>query len=126
MNETNYSALTIGPDGLNIQKLKKFWQEKSNKVAFEKLNTRVDEVHSSLLSAVKPVDYHLASEIANTAEVKSKHYIVSTIEELLKLTKSLKFGLCVRHEHVYAYNGQYWKPINASEFKVFLGKVAHR
>lgn len=127
MNEQNESSITVGPNGMNAEDMKRFWADKAKRIASEKQrSTKLDESLQSLLGQVQKVNYQLEVEAANGSNVKCQHYIVITIEELLKLARKLRWGLCVRNGHVYVYNGQYWKPIPAEEFKSFLGKVGER
>lgn len=53
-----------------------------------------------------------------------KHYKIITIEKLLQLIETKVWGLCHRQSFFYAYNGQYWVPIDTEVLKSFLGKVA--
>lgn len=126
MSEENNTDFSIGPDGLNIEDARRFWKEKSEKVYLEKQqDAKMDPALHSLLNEVQKVEYHLEVS-GDTLKLKMQDYIVITIEELLKLAKRLKWGLCVRNGHVYVYNGRYWKPIPAEEFRFFLGKVGEK
>lgn len=56
--------------------------------------------------------------------ITQKHYKIITIEKLLQLIETKDWGLCHRQSFFYAYNGQYWVPIDTDVLRSFLGKVA--
>lgn len=60
----------------------------------------------------------------NAIKLNLKHFLVITIEEIIKKAKSKKFGLCMNKSFVYIYNGEYWKNIEQKTFENFLGEAA--
>ena len=58
--------------------------------------------------------------------VKQKHFLVASIEELLKLVKAQNYQLARKNDFVFAFNGEYWKEIDREALKDFLMAVAQK
>lgn len=107
-----------------------------------------DQILNQLLQDVKEVDYlakgkeslkkklkapHLTNEEKQTLKeaienfkLSDKHYLIITIEEIINLTKSKKWGLCKNQGFIYLYNGAYWKSIDKEAFQMFLGEASEK
>lgn len=57
----------------------------------------------------------------NSFKLNEKHFLIITIEEVLKKAKSMKLGLCMNLDFVYLFNGEFWKSIEQKTFENFLG-----
>jgi len=55
-----------------------------------------------------------------------KHYLVLTIENVLKLAERNRWGLCKNHDFIYLFNGTYWTDIDKETFQKFLGEAAEK
>jgi len=55
-----------------------------------------------------------------------KHYLVLSIENVLKVAAKNRWGLCKNLEFVYLYNGTYWTCIDKEAFQKFLGEAAEK
>lgn len=62
----------------------------------------------------------------NSKVPHQKHYIIYTIEELLKLAVKNDWGICKYLAFIYFYNGAYWNVTESDELKAFLSKVAEK
>lgn len=82
------------------------------------------EVLQSLLSQIEPINFHEVSGTTDDKDVKNKHHIVTTIDELQRMATAFGWGVCMHNESIYIYNGQFWQIIEPAEFKSFLGDVA--
>jgi len=87
-----------------------------------------DRILNKLLDQFEPIDFE---SIANPRgedkfKVSNKHYSVISIENVLRLAKKNKWGLCKNHDFIYLYNGSYWSDINKESFQKFLGKAAEK
>ncbi|TXE07565.1 phage/plasmid primase, P4 family [Algoriphagus aquimarinus] len=60
----------------------------------------------------------------DSMKLKEKHYLVISVEEILKKAKFQKLGLCLNGNFVYLYNGEYWKSIEQKTFENFLGEAS--
>ena len=59
-------------------------------------------------------------------KVKEKHYLILSIENLLKVAKANDFGLCKNNDFIYLYNGAYWSNIDKENFQKFLGEASEK
>jgi putative DNA primase/helicase len=83
--------------------------------------------HSVLDSILERVEALKFSDLfADVESIKQKHYLVASIEELLKLVKAHNYQLARKNDFVFAYNGEYWKQIDRDDLKDFLMTVAQR
>jgi putative DNA primase/helicase len=58
--------------------------------------------------------------------LERKHYLIVTIEEILKTAEEKKWSLCMSDENLYCYNGAYWKQVIKPELSSFLGRAAEK
>jgi putative DNA primase/helicase len=84
-----------------------------------------NKILDELLSKVKKVNFREYTNLTDEKEkLQKKHFLVVTIELLLKTAKENNFDLCRKNEVIYLFNSEYWKSIDNEVFKDFLGKVA--
>ncbi|PKA97360.1 putative DNA primase/helicase [Flavobacteriaceae bacterium MAR_2009_75] len=57
-------------------------------------------------------------------KISRNHFLIITVEQLLKIAKAKQWGLCKRNGFIYVYNGNFWNEINKEQFQHFLGKAA--
>lgn len=55
-----------------------------------------------------------------------KHFLILSIENVLKLAEKNRWGLCKNHDFIYLYNGTYWAEIDKETFQKFLGEAAEQ
>jgi putative DNA primase/helicase len=55
-----------------------------------------------------------------------KHYIIHTIEELLKLAEKNDWGLCKSDSFIYLYNGASWAVFDKADLTTFLSNAAYK
>src|SRR5690606_30937939 len=67
----------------------------------------------------------LKQDIAKKQPIQ-KHYIIYSIEELLKLATKNNWGICRNNDFIYFYNGAYWSLSDKDELKTFLSHVAEK
>jgi putative DNA primase/helicase len=60
----------------------------------------------------------------NGYKLTKNHYLILSIEQLLKIAKANNWGLCKKNGFIYLYNGYYWTEIDKESFQSFLGNVA--
>jgi putative DNA primase/helicase len=65
-------------------------------------------------------------EAIENFSITDKHYLIITIEEIINLAKSKKWGICKNQGFIYLYNGAYWKSIDKEEFQKFLGEASEK
>ena len=88
---------------------------------------QVDKIYKAL-ERLPPDDEkreELTSQLSKM-KIKTKHYLISSIEHLLKIANKNHWGLCKNQEFIYIYNGAYWKEKPKDEFEKFLGEAAEK
>ncbi|MDO6437132.1 phage/plasmid primase, P4 family [Cyclobacterium sp. 1_MG-2023] len=67
----------------------------------------------------------LKAEI-NSMKLMEKHLLIISVNEIQKMAKRKKFGLCINRDFIYLYNGEFWKSIDKKEFEKFLGEASEK
>jgi putative DNA primase/helicase len=62
----------------------------------------------------------------NGFKLTQKHYIIESIENVLRVAEQKKWGICKNANFIYLYNGAYWANIDKDIFQNFLGNAAER
>jgi len=84
------------------------------------------EVLNNLLSQLIKVDFRQLAELSEDDNLKKKHYLICTIQEILRIAYLNSWGLARRHDFIYVYNGSFWEIIEDEELKNFLGECAEK
>jgi putative DNA primase/helicase len=84
------------------------------------------DVWQEILDALEPIDFREAAALDANERLSQKHYIVITVNEVLRTARSLNCGLCRNYDFLYSYNGAFWKLIDREPLADFLGKAAQR
>lgn len=86
------------------------------------------EILSQLIEQFEPLDFEALANPHNVENFKlsNKHYLVLSIEKILKLAEKNHWGLCKNHDFIYLYNGTYWAEIDKETFQKFLGEAAEK
>jgi putative DNA primase/helicase len=102
----------------NIKKSK----QKSGSMILSKLLKDINKIDfkSIVYSSFKENKIPVPSDF----KLKRYHYIVISVEKLIKTAKSNNWGLCKKNGLIYLYNGNYWNEIDKEEFQYFLGEAA--
>ena len=79
-------------------------------------------VISALLNEIKPVDFRELAQLDEGGALNKKHYLIISIEEILKIAKVNKWSLCMNDGFIYVYNGAFWKQLSKEEIQNLLGK----
>ena len=79
-----------------------------------------------LLKEIKPVDFRKKSGLESHQELTQKHYLVITIDELIRTAVQKDWGLAINHEKVYVYNSTHWQQVEKDDLKKFLGIAARK
>jgi putative DNA primase/helicase len=65
-------------------------------------------------------------EQVQSFRLEKKHFVIVTVEEVLKVAQTNNLGLCRLHDFIYMYNGRYWEELEADTLKVFLRRAAKK
>ncbi len=86
-----------------------------------------NEILILLLEQIDKVDFRKQAALKQQSEkLGKKHYLVSGIEQILKIAQENNWGICKNQNCVYLYNGAYWNMIDNAEFESFLGEAAEK
>lgn len=83
-----------------------------------------NQILSELIRKITPVSFRELTGIADEKKLKSSHFQIITIEQILEIAKSNRWGICKNHDFVYIYNGEYWGLVDENELKSFLGEAS--
>lgn len=84
------------------------------------------KILTQLLSKVCPIDFKKIAELAEDQNLENRHYLIITVEQLLKCAKKNNWGMCQNNDFIYLYNGAFWSLVEDSELKMFLGISAEK
>lgn len=84
----------------------------------------VRAVLDDLLNQILKVDFHKKANIEEEKKIPRKIYVVLVIDVLLGTSGKNNWGLATRNGFIYVYNGKYWQPMDAEDFKPFLAEAA--
>ena len=81
-------------------------------------------VLSELLEQFDELDFRERAGLTRTQKLTRKIFVVIAVEEIISKATANNWGLCIKNDFIYLYNGRYWQPLNAEEFKPFLAEAA--
>ncbi|MGE0021488.1 MAG: phage/plasmid primase, P4 family [Draconibacterium sp.] len=86
------------------------------------------EILQKLIGQFEPLDFEALANPHKTENFKlnTKHFLVLSIENVLKLAENNRCGLCKNHDFIYLYNGTFWAEIDKETFQKFLGEAAEK
>lgn len=59
-------------------------------------------------------------------KLQQKHYLVLSVDNVLKLAKTNNWQMCLNNNTTYLYNGAYWRALDSDTLKQFLGEAAEK
>lgn len=84
-----------------------------------------DEILTSLLDQVQPVDFRTLAKLSSpTDKLRTQHYVVLVIQELLSLAITNDWNLSRRQGSLFSYNAAYWCKLDEATLRSFLKRVA--
>jgi putative DNA primase/helicase len=99
----------------------------NNNIIIEKIGATILPhaiILSTLVGEIKEIDFYQIAVLPAGEEMKLKHYIIISIQEILKIAKNKHWSLCRSDNQIYIYNGAYWKQLSKEELVAFLGQAA--
>ena len=87
-----------------------------------------DQVFEKLIEKFVKLDFMALANVENRKDFKlgDKHYIVLSIECVLKFASNNSWELCKNNDFIYLYNGTFWSQIDKETFQKFLGEAAEK
>jgi putative DNA primase/helicase len=86
------------------------------------------EILNQLIEQFEPLDFEVLANPHNAENfnLNTKHFLVLSIENILKFTEKRRWGLCKNQDFIYLYNGTFWNEIDKQAFQKFLGDAAEQ
>lgn len=84
------------------------------------------ELLNKLLDEITPVNFRELARINDGESLTNKHYIIISIEEVIRTAREKNWAMAVQDGFVYVYNERYWKQLSKEELPKFLGEAAER
>lgn len=84
------------------------------------------ELLKKLLEELTPINFRDHAGINDGESLTNKHFVIISIEEVIKTAKIKKWAMAVQDGFVYVYNQRYWKQLSKQELPKFLGEAAER
>ena len=90
--------------------------------------TPPEEILNELLEQFKPINFEEEANPNGTEDFKlsQKHFLVLSIENVIRVAESNQWGLCKHHDFVYLFNGNHWAELGNDSFQIFLGRAAEK
>jgi putative DNA primase/helicase len=86
---------------------------------------KVENILNEMLQTIEFVNFRDYCKLDNDKDkLQKKHYLVASIELLIKTVNDNGFSLCRKSKFIYLFNSEYWENVNDELFKDFLGNVA--
>ena len=109
----------------DIQHREQQMREDNARTRIEDLNGKsCRRVLSELLEQFDELDFRERAGLDEDAKLTRKIFVVIAVEEIISKATANNWGLCIKNDFIYLYNGRYWQPLNAEEFKPFLADAA--
>lgn len=129
-------------DAINkhVHNLAKERDRSNNEGILDQLITQIDPIDFEALAFPEVVELRkkiketeVGSENQNNMrkrlsqfKVTRKHYLILSIEHVIRTAEKNKWGLCKNNDIIYLYNGMYWRETDKKIFQHFLGKAAEQ
>jgi len=99
----------------------------TEKISQAFLPIKHDEILTLLLDQIEKIDFReLAGFTDDMEKLNKKHFLVCSIEEILRIAHLNNWGICKNHAFVYLFNGAYWNVFDNAELEKFLGEAAEK
>lgn len=108
----------------DIQHREQQMREDNARKRIEDLNGKsCRRVLSELLEQFDELDFRERAGLDEDAKLTRKIFVVVAVDEIISKATANNWGLCIKNDFIYLYNGRYWQPLNAEEFKPFLAEA---
>lgn len=87
------------------------------------------EILKKSLNDIQKIDFKekaFGKDPSEKLKLAKKHYLVTVIDEVLRIAELKGWQLCVHELQIYVYNGIFWNTIKSEEFQTFLGLAAEK
>ena len=115
-NSTNNlgNVVEIIPENYNLQ----------NTTGLNNSENKIRKILWQLLNQLQPVNFRELAGLSDGEPIDKRHYLIISVEQILKVASENKWNLCLINEQTYIFNGAYWQQVDKQEMKTFLGRCA--
>lgn len=102
-------------------------KQKTHKATAKILSS--SEILKKSLNDIQKIDFKekaFGKDYNEKLKLFNKHYIVNTVDEVLRIAELKGWQLCVNEFQIYVYNGVFWDLIENEKFQTFLGLAAEK
>ena len=85
-----------------------------------------NQILALLAGKVEKINFHSLASVPAEEEVPIWKLNVIAVDEILRLAKYHRWGICKNREFIYLYNGAYWFHLDSEQFMTFLGEVSYK
>ena len=115
----------VPPNSINAEKITPNFDFKKFGIGLNENNVAVQSHNKILQNLIEQIELLDFADLANVNDDENfklgmKHFIVLSIENVLKLAKENQWGLCKKDDFIYLFNGSYWAAIDSDIFENFL------
>ena len=116
INQTNPHTITANDIIDEVDRVQRIFEPVSH-----------DKILIRLLEKIEKVDFRELADFKDENEsLKRKHYLICSIEQILKYAQNNNWNICRHLDLIYLYNGAYWSLFDDAEFQKFLGEAAEK
>lgn len=83
----------------------------------------VTDVLSELINTFEEVDFRERAKLEPERRIPRKIYVVQCADIILEKAEAQGWGIGIKNDIIYTYNGKYWHPLETDDFKIFLSKA---
>lgn len=120
--------IKLNPDFSDLENPETFQKHFENLKNESEAATPHAEILKQLIEQFEPLDFEALANPhgAEGFKLNTKHFLVLSIENALKLAEKNRWGLCKNNDFIYLYNGTYWNELEKGTFQKFLGEAAEK
>jgi len=84
------------------------------------------EIFEAIMALAQPLDFRTLSKLPDKEKLRYHDYLVGVINEIIRLSQYVRYGLTYHNGCIYVFNKMYWSRIREKTFKDFLGRAAQK
>ncbi|WP_299382573.1 phage/plasmid primase, P4 family [uncultured Lacinutrix sp.] len=93
---------------------------KSNRISLD-----AENLLNEIIKLIQPINFRKKVNLPKEDDkLQKKHYLVTTIEEIINIANKNGFSLCRSNSNIYIYNSEFWESVTDESFTDFLGLAA--
>ena len=82
------------------------------------------QILNKILENISEVKFKDLAELKENEKLFDKHYLIHTVEQVIKVSKANGYSIAMYQGGIYVYNGSCWNLLEDDELTMFLGSAA--